>query len=157
MRRYRGLPACRRSRGLYCRALRKAGKPRCQGRPCSSMPRTDEATVTSLARTMRAMQAASPDPASLSCQRVPVPSPGPGEVLVDVHATAVTAGELTWPETWPTIPCHDVSGVVAAAGRGVAGWRPGDEVYGLIGFDRPGLLRTSSPSPPLIWPPSPPP
>src|SRR5215472_13070012 len=87
---------------------------------------------------MRAMQAASPDPASLSCQRVPVPSPGPGEVLVDVHATAVTAGELTWPETWPTIPCHDVSGMVAAAGRGVAGWRPGDEVYGLIGFDRPG-------------------
>jgi len=31
-----------------------------------------------------------------------------------------------------------MSGVVAATGPGVAGWRPGDEVYGLIGFDRPG-------------------
>jgi len=89
------------------------------------------------------MQAASPDPASLSCQRVPVPSPGPGEVLVDVRATAVTAGELTWPETWPTVPCHDMSGVVAATGPGVAGWRSGDEVYGLIGFDRPGAAADS--------------
>jgi NADPH:quinone reductase-like Zn-dependent oxidoreductase len=28
--------------------------------------------------------------------------------------------------------------VVTATGSGVTGWRPGDEVYGLIGFDRPG-------------------
>src|SRR5262252_3640013 len=99
--------------------------------------------MTSPALTIRVMQAASPDPASLSCQRVPVPSPGPGEVLVDVRATAVTAGELTWPETWPTAPCHDMSGVVAATGPGVAGWRSGDEVYGLIGFDRPGAAADS--------------
>jgi len=91
-----------------------------------------------MARTMRAMHATSADPASLTCERIPVPRPGPGELLVEVRATAVTAGELTWPETWPVIPCHDVSGVVAATGPGVAGWRPGDEVYGLIGFDRPG-------------------
>jgi len=94
--------------------------------------------MISLARTMRAMHATSADPASLTCERIPVPRPGPGELLVEVRATAVTAGELTWPETWPVIPCHDVSGVVAATGPGVAGWRPGDEVYGLIGFDRPG-------------------
>src|SRR5215813_5489625 len=87
---------------------------------------------------MRAMRAAGPDPASLTCQSVPVPEPAPGELLVEVHATAVTAGELTWPETWPAIPCHDVSGVVAAAGRGVSGWQPGEKVYGLVGFDRPG-------------------
>jgi NADPH:quinone reductase-like Zn-dependent oxidoreductase len=48
------------------------------------------------------------------------------------------AGELTWPEAWPAIPCHDLSGVVAAAGPGVSCWRHGDEVFGLIGFDRPG-------------------
>src|SRR5215813_4933832 len=87
---------------------------------------------------MRAMRAAGPDPASLTCQSVPVPEPAPGELLVEVYATAVTAGELTWPETWPAIPCHDVSGVVAAAGRGVSGWQPGEKVYGLVGFDRPG-------------------
>ena len=94
--------------------------------------------MTASARTMSAMRASSPDPASLTCETVPVPDPGPGELLVEVHATAVTAGELTWPESWPAIPCHDLSGVVAATGSGVTSWRPGDEVYGLIGFDRPG-------------------
>ena len=94
--------------------------------------------MTDPVRTMRAMCASNPDPASLTSQRVPVPDPGPGELLVEVRATAVTAGELTWPESWPAIPCHDLSGVVAATGDGVTGWRPGDEVYGLVGFDRPG-------------------
>jgi NADPH:quinone reductase-like Zn-dependent oxidoreductase len=94
--------------------------------------------VTSSVRTMRAMRASGPDPAGLTCQVIPVPEPGPGELLVEVQATAVTAGELTWPESWPAIPCHDLSGVVAAAGPGVEGWAAGDEVYGLVGFDRPG-------------------
>src|SRR5919109_4497187 len=94
--------------------------------------------MTESVRTMRAMCASSPDPASLSSQSVPVPDPGPGEVLVEARATAITAGELDWPESWPTIPCHDLSGVVAATGPGVADWDIGDEVYGLVGFDRPG-------------------
>jgi NADPH:quinone reductase-like Zn-dependent oxidoreductase len=88
--------------------------------------------------TMRAMCASSPDPASLTSQSVPVREPGPGELLVEVRATAITAGELAWPESWPAIPCHDLSGVVAALGDGVTGWQPGDEVFGLVGFDRPG-------------------
>jgi NADPH:quinone reductase-like Zn-dependent oxidoreductase len=87
---------------------------------------------------MRAMRASSSDPASLASQRVPVPEPGPGELLVEVRGTAVTAHELTWPENWPAIPCHDLSGVVAAVGDGAGGWRTGDEVWGLVGFDRPG-------------------
>lgn len=94
--------------------------------------------MTDSVRTMRAMCASDPDPTSLTSQRVPVPDPGPGELLVEVRATAITADELTWPERWPAIPCHDLSGVVAATGQGVTGWRPGDEVYGLVGFDRPG-------------------
>ncbi len=48
---------------------------------------------------MRAMYASSPDPASLTCQEIPVPDAGPGELLVQVRANAVTAGELTWPQT----------------------------------------------------------
>lgn len=87
---------------------------------------------------MRAMRATSSDPSSLTSAIIPVPEPGPGELLVGVRATAITADELTWPESWPAIPCHDLSGVVAAVGYGVDGWRPGDEVYGLVGFDRPG-------------------
>ena len=89
-------------------------------------------------RTMHAMRASNSDPASLTSESIPVPDPGPGELLVEVHGTAVTAGELSWPESWPVIPCHDLSGVVTAAGDGVHGWRSGDEVYGLVGFDRPG-------------------
>jgi NADPH:quinone reductase-like Zn-dependent oxidoreductase len=57
---------------------------------------------------------------------------------VQVRATAITADELTWPESWPAIPCHDLSGIVAATGPDADGWQPGDEVYGLVGFDRPG-------------------
>src|SRR2546430_4964817 len=89
-------------------------------------------------RSMRAMCASSSDPASLTSQTIPIPEPGPGELLVEVHATAITADELTWPESWPAIPCHDLSGVVSATGPGADGWRPGDGVYGLVGFDRPG-------------------
>jgi NADPH:quinone reductase-like Zn-dependent oxidoreductase len=94
--------------------------------------------MTSPARTMHAMRATSPDPATLAAETIPVPEPGPGELLVEVRATAVTAGELDWPETWPAVPCHDLSGVVAATGPGVTGWQAGDEIYGLVGFDRPG-------------------
>src|SRR5256885_10554376 len=72
--------------------------------------------------TMRTMQATDSDAASLSLDQVPVPRPGPGEVLVRVAATAVTAQELTWPEKWPVIPCHDLSGVVAGSGPGGTGW-----------------------------------
>jgi NADPH:quinone reductase-like Zn-dependent oxidoreductase len=89
-------------------------------------------------RVMRAMRASSSDPASLASESVTVPEPEPGELLVEVRATAVTAQELTWPESWPAIPCHDLSGVVAAAGDGAGAWRTGDEVWGLVGFDRPG-------------------
>ena len=94
--------------------------------------------MNATSRAMTAMRAASPDPASLAPEMVPVPHPGPSEVLVEVRATAITAAELTWPENWPAIPCHDLSGVVATAGPDVTGWQPGDEVYGLVGFDRPG-------------------
>ena len=88
--------------------------------------------------TMQAMLASSSDPASLSLDRVPIPSPGPGEVLVRVAATAITAQELTWPEAWPAIPCHDLSGIVAGSGPGSTSWPDGAEVFGLVGFDRPG-------------------
>jgi NADPH:quinone reductase-like Zn-dependent oxidoreductase len=94
--------------------------------------------MNSVPDTMHAMRAASADPASLRYDSVPVPQPGPGEVLVRVRATAVTADELTWPEAWPVIPCHDLAGVVAGAGPGGSEWRAGDEVFGLIAFDRPG-------------------
>jgi NADPH:quinone reductase-like Zn-dependent oxidoreductase len=89
-------------------------------------------------REMRAVRAYSAEPVSLRVETVPVPAPAAGEVLVEVHAAAITADELTWPDEYPFIPAHDVSGVVAEVGSDVDHFSPGDAVYGLIGFDRQG-------------------
>lgn len=104
-------------------------------------------TTMAVPATMTAMRAhhrGGPD--VLVVEQAPVPAPAPGEVLVAVHAAAITFDELTWDETWerdgvdrtPVIPSHEVSGVVAAVADGVTDFAVGDEVYGLIPFDRDG-------------------
>lgn len=85
-------------------------------------------------------------PEQLVVEQAPVPVPAAGEVLLAVHAAAITFDELTWEETWtrdgvsrtPVIPSHEVSGAVAEAAPGVTDFAPGDEVYGLVQFDRDG-------------------
>src|ERR1700754_125179 len=85
-------------------------------------------------------------PEVLVYESAPWPTAGSGEVLVSVDAAAITFDELTWPDTWvsggvdrtPVIPSHEFSGVVAEVGDGVAGLSVGDEVYGLVPFDRDG-------------------
>jgi NADPH:quinone reductase-like Zn-dependent oxidoreductase len=86
-------------------------------------------------------------PEQLVVEEAPEPVPAAGEVLVEVHAAAITLTELTWDLSWqtrdgadrtPVIPSHEVSGVVAGLGDGVTGWAAGDEVYGLVDFDRNG-------------------
>ena len=80
-------------------------------------------------------------------EQAPVPVPGPGEALVEVHAAGITFAELTWDESWttrdgrdrtPVIPSHEVSGVVRGLGDKAPGPSLGEEVYGLIAFDRNG-------------------
>jgi NADPH:quinone reductase-like Zn-dependent oxidoreductase len=80
-------------------------------------------------------------------EQAPVPVPGPGEALVEVHAASITFAELTWDESWttldgrdrtPVIPSHEVSGVVRGLGENARGLSTGQEVYGLIAFDRNG-------------------
>ena len=77
----------------------------------------------------------------------PAPVPGPGEALVEVHAAGITFTELTWDLSWttkdgrdrtPVIPSHEVSGMVAGLGPGADGVTVGQDVYGLIEFDRDG-------------------
>ena len=85
-------------------------------------------------------------PEVLVVERAPTPVPAPNEVLVAVHAGAITFDELKWPQTWirdgvsrtPVILSHEVSGVVSDIGSGVTEFTPGDEVCGLIGFERDG-------------------
>jgi NADPH:quinone reductase-like Zn-dependent oxidoreductase len=86
-------------------------------------------------------------PELLVYELAPKPEPGPGEILVEVHAAGITYAELTWDLSWtrldgsdrtPVIPSHEVSGIVVAAGRGVATPKVRDAVYGLVAFDRDG-------------------
>ena len=75
----------------------------------------------------------------LALDEVDTPAPGDGEVLVRVHAAAITRDELDWPtDRLPAIPSYEVSGVVEAVGSG-AGLEVGDEVFGLTPFDRDGV------------------
>jgi NADPH:quinone reductase-like Zn-dependent oxidoreductase len=79
------------------------------------------------------------DPDQLAYEEIDTPQPGPGEVLVRVHAAAITRDELDWPEgRLPATPCYEFSGVVAATGRGVEATTVGDAVYALSRFDRDG-------------------
>ncbi len=88
-------------------------------------------------------------------QEVPRPQPGPGEVLVQVHATAITPTEVSWSPTWqtatgadrpfPIILGHEFSGIVAALGPGVArsadapdAITGGMAIYGMNDWDRQG-------------------
>lgn len=74
-------------------------------------------------------------------ETVAVPSLAPDEVLIAVHAAAITFAELGWDETWthaPAIPAHEFSGVVVELGTEVTTASRGDLVYGLIRFDRQG-------------------
>jgi propanol-preferring alcohol dehydrogenase len=71
----------------------------------------------------------------LVIEEVPVPTPGPGEVLVKVMASGVCHTDLhaadgDWPviPTLPFIPGHEGAGVIAALGAGVAGLKEGDPV-----------------------------
>ena len=65
---------------------------------------------------------------------LPVPKPGPGQLLIKVHACAVCRtdlhvvdGELTEPKL-PVIPGHEIVGTVAEKAVGVAHFRVGDRV-----------------------------
>jgi NADPH:quinone reductase-like Zn-dependent oxidoreductase len=86
-------------------------------------------------------------PDELVLEDAPVPEIGAGDVLVRVSATGITPTELRWDETYqhadgtpriPSIPGHEVSGVVDGVAPDVDDLRPGDAVYGLADFPRDG-------------------
>jgi NADPH:quinone reductase-like Zn-dependent oxidoreductase len=71
-------------------------------------------------------------------EQVPTPEPGPNDALLRVHAASITRDELLWPERFPVVPAHEVSGVVVRLGEAAGGIAAGDAVYGLIDFSRDG-------------------
>jgi NADPH:quinone reductase-like Zn-dependent oxidoreductase len=79
----------------------------------------------------------------------PDPPAAINDVVIQVHASGFTPGELTWPSTWtdrlgrdrtPTIPGHELAGVVTAVGYGTTGLSVGQRVFGLTDWTRDGTL-----------------
>ena len=72
-----------------------------------------------------------------------------GDVIVEVHASGFTGNELEWPSTsidrlgrdrTPSIPGHELAGVVTALCYGTAGLSVGQRVFGLTDWTRDGTL-----------------
>jgi NADPH:quinone reductase-like Zn-dependent oxidoreductase len=71
------------------------------------------------------------------------------DVVVQVYASSFTGDELSWPSTWtdradrdrtPSIPGHELAGVVTALGYGTTGLSVGQRVFGLTDWYRDGTL-----------------
>src|SRR4051812_8526751 len=79
----------------------------------------------------------------------PEPKPAINDVVVRVHASGFVPTELAWPSTWtdrldrdrtPSIPGHELAGVVTALGYGTTGLSVGQRVFGLADWYRDGTL-----------------
>src|SRR5947208_4206436 len=79
----------------------------------------------------------------------PEPQAAINDVVVEVHASGFVPTELAWPSTWtdrvdrdrtPSIPGHELAGVVTALGYGTTGLSVGQRVFGLADWDRGGTL-----------------
>jgi NADPH:quinone reductase-like Zn-dependent oxidoreductase len=79
----------------------------------------------------------------------PEPRAAINDVIVQIHASGFVPTELTWPSTWtdridgdrtPSIPGHELAGVVVALGYGTSGLSVGQRVFGLADWYRDGTL-----------------
>src|SRR5215469_12974753 len=79
----------------------------------------------------------------------PEPSAAINAVIVQVHASGFVPTEMEWPSTWtdrrnrdrtPSIPGHELAGVVTALGYGTTGLSVGQRVFGLADWHRDGTL-----------------
>ena len=87
--------------------------------------------------------------AGMTLSEQPDPHASENDVIVRVHASGFTTGELTWPATWadragrdrtPSVPGHELSGVVAGLGYGTTGLTVGQRVFGFVDWTRNGSL-----------------
>jgi NADPH:quinone reductase-like Zn-dependent oxidoreductase len=79
----------------------------------------------------------------------PEPQASINDVVVQIHASGFTGDELTWPSTWtdrgghdrtPSIPGHELAGVITTLGYGTTGLSIGQRVFGLTDWYRDGTL-----------------
>ena len=88
-------------------------------------------------------------PAGMQLADRPEPEPSINDVIVQVHSAGFVNTELAWPSTWtdrlgrdrtPTIPGHELAGVVTALSYGTTGLSVGQRVFGLTDWYRDGTL-----------------
>jgi NADPH:quinone reductase len=91
---------------------------------------------------MRALVITKPGgPEVLSMEERPIPQPGPGEIRVRVHASALNRADLLQrrgaypapPGAPADIPGMEYAGEVESVGEGAGLWAPGNRVMGIIG------------------------
>ena len=79
----------------------------------------------------------------------PEPTAAINDVMVQIHASGFVPTEMEWPSTWtdrgdrdrtPSIPGHELAGVVTALGYGTTGLSVGQRVFGLADWYRDGTL-----------------
>src|SRR5437868_7824381 len=79
----------------------------------------------------------------------PEPTAAINDVIVEVHASGFVPTEMEWPSTWtdragrdrtPSIPGHELAGVVGSLGYGTTGLSVGQRVFGLADWYRDGTL-----------------
>jgi NADPH:quinone reductase-like Zn-dependent oxidoreductase len=87
--------------------------------------------------------------AGMTLAERPEPPAAINDVIVEVHASGYVPTELEWPSTWtdradrdraPSIPGHELAGVVTALGYGTTGLSVGQRVFGLADWHRDGTL-----------------
>jgi NADPH:quinone reductase-like Zn-dependent oxidoreductase len=87
--------------------------------------------------------------AGMKLEERPAPHAAENDVVLEVHAAGFTPGELAWPATWtdragrdrtPSIPGHEVAGVVSELGYGTTGLTLGQRVFGFADWARDGTL-----------------
>jgi NADPH:quinone reductase-like Zn-dependent oxidoreductase len=87
------------------------------------------------------------DQNGLVYEDTPPPYAATGDVLVKVQAASFVTDELSWSGTWvdragrdrtPSIPAHEVAGVVEELSYGTSGLAVGDRVFGLTDWHRDG-------------------
>jgi NADPH:quinone reductase-like Zn-dependent oxidoreductase len=87
--------------------------------------------------------------AGLELVQRPEPQAAINDVVVRIHASGFVPTELTWPSTWtdrldrdrtPSIPGHELAGVVTALGDGTTGLSVGQRVLGLTDWYRDGTM-----------------
>jgi NADPH:quinone reductase-like Zn-dependent oxidoreductase len=90
--------------------------------------------------------------AGMTLEARPEPQAAINDVVVQVHASGFVGTELTWPSTWtdrlgrdrtPSIPGHELAGVVTALGYGTTGLSVGQRVFGVTDWYRDGTLAES--------------